>query len=56
MTEIGKAKERTRFFRFATVGAIGSAIDIGVMNLLTQVFNFPLVLGGSVSKRQLAGS
>ena len=42
-------KERTRFFKFAVVGAIGSLIDIGVMNLLTQVFHLPLVLGGSVS-------
>jgi len=42
-------KERSRFFKFAVVGAIGSLIDIGVMNLLTQVFNFPLVLGGSIS-------
>jgi putative flippase GtrA len=42
-------KERTRFFKFAVVGAIGSLIDIGVMNLMTQVFNLPLVLGGSIS-------
>ena len=42
-------KERTRFFKFAVVGAIGSVIDIGVMNLLTQVFHFPLVMGGSIS-------
>lgn len=42
-------KERTRFFKFAVVGAIGSLIDIGVMNLLTQVFHFPLVIGGSIS-------
>ena len=49
MTQVDKQKERTRFFRFATVGAIGSLIDIGVMNLLTQVFHFPLVLGGSIS-------
>ena len=48
MTLVDK-KERTRFFKFAIVGAIGSAIDIGVMNLLTQVFHFPLVLGGSIS-------
>ncbi|HSG45080.1 MAG TPA: GtrA family protein [Anaerolineales bacterium] len=44
-----RRRERTRFFRFAVVGAIGSAIDIGVMNLLTQVFHFPLVIGGSIS-------
>jgi len=44
-----RKKERRRFFKFAVVGAIGSTIDIGVMNLLTQVFHFPLVLGGSIS-------
>ncbi|HSM71196.1 MAG TPA: GtrA family protein [Anaerolineales bacterium] len=49
MTLADRKKERIRFFRFATVGAIGSLIDIGVMNLLTQVFHFPLVLGGSIS-------
>jgi putative flippase GtrA len=44
-----KERERTRFIRFAVVGAVGSLIDIGVMNLLTQVFHLPLVLGGSIS-------
>jgi putative flippase GtrA len=48
MTLVDK-KERTRFFKFAVVGAIGSLIDIGVMNLMTQVFNLPLVFGGSIS-------
>lgn len=42
-------KERTRFFKFAVVGAVGSLIDISVMNLLTQAFHLPLVLGGSIS-------
>jgi len=43
------SKERVRFIKFATVGAIGSLVDIGVMNLMTQVFKMPLVLGGSIS-------
>lgn len=42
-------KERVRFIKFAVVGAIGSVVDIGVMNLLTQVFHFQLVLAGSIS-------
>ena len=42
-------KERTRFLKFAMVGAIGSLVDIGVMNLMTQVFSLPLVIGGSIS-------
>ena len=43
------SKERTRFIKFAVVGAIGSMVDIGVMNLLTQVFHFQLVIAGSIS-------
>jgi putative flippase GtrA len=42
-------KERTRFFKFATVGAIGSVIDILFMNLLTQLFNMRLVYAGTIS-------
>ena len=43
------SKERTRFIKFAVVGAIGSVVDIGVMNLLTRVFHFQLVIAGSIS-------
>lgn len=46
---LGADKERTRFLKFAIVGAIGSAIDIGVMNLLTQLLDLRLVLAGSIS-------
>jgi putative flippase GtrA len=42
-------RERTRFLKFATVGAIGSVIDIGTMNLLTHLLSFRLVLAGSIS-------
>ena len=42
-------KERVRFIKFAIVGATGSVVDIGVMNLLTQVFHLPLVVAGSIS-------
>lgn len=41
--------EHVRFMKFAVVGAIGSLVDIGVMNLMTQVFHLPLVIGGSIS-------
>lgn len=41
--------ERTRFFRFLVVGTIGAIVDFGVMNLLTQVFNLPLVPAGTIS-------
>ncbi|NWG35314.1 MAG: GtrA family protein [Chloroflexi bacterium] len=42
-------KEHVRFVKFAVVGAVGSLIDIGVMNLMTQTFHLPLVVGGSIS-------
>jgi putative flippase GtrA len=42
-------KERTRFIKFATVGAIGSVIDIAIMNLLTHLFNLRLVYAGTIS-------
>lgn len=42
-------KERIRFLRFATVGAIGSVIDVLIMNLLTQLFNMRLVYAGTIS-------
>ncbi len=42
-------KERGRFLRFALVGALGAAIDFGVMNLLAHFANMPLVYAGTVS-------
>lgn len=42
-------KERTRFLKFATVGAIGSVIDIVIMNLLTHLFSLRLVYAGTIS-------
>ncbi|PKN92755.1 MAG: hypothetical protein CVU44_13950 [Chloroflexi bacterium HGW-Chloroflexi-6] len=41
--------ERTRFTKFAVVGAIGSVIDIAVMNLLTGLAGASLVSAGSIS-------
>jgi putative flippase GtrA len=42
-------KERVRFLKFATVGAIGSVIDIVIMNLLTHLLNLRLVYAGTIS-------
>ncbi len=42
-------KERARFLKFATVGAIGSVLDIVIMNLLTQLLNMRLVYAGTIS-------
>jgi putative flippase GtrA len=43
------SKERARFLKFAIVGAVGSALDFGIMNLLTQLFNMRLVFAGTIS-------
>jgi putative flippase GtrA len=48
MTAFNNA-ERTRFLKFAAVGAIGSLVDFGVMNLLTRVFALRLVYAGTIS-------
>jgi putative flippase GtrA len=42
-------QERSRFFKFAIVGAIGAAIDFGVMNLLVVITGTPLVISGTIS-------
>ena len=42
-------KERVRFLKFATVGAIGSVMDILIMNLLTHLRNMRLVYAGTIS-------
>jgi putative flippase GtrA len=46
---LADSKERTRFLKFATVGAIGSVVDFGIMNLLSHLFDMPLVFAGSIS-------
>lgn len=43
------ARERTRFFRFAVIGAIGSVLDFGIMNALTAFGNLALVPAGTIS-------
>jgi putative flippase GtrA len=48
-TILTNPKERSRFYRFAAVGAIGAVVDFGVMNLLRDGFNLPLVIAGTVS-------
>jgi putative flippase GtrA len=41
--------ERTRFLKFAVVGAIGAVIDFGVMNLLVNLAHAPFVIAGTIS-------
>jgi putative flippase GtrA len=49
MIVLNNGKERERFLKFAAVGALGAVIDFGVMNLLTQGADMPLVLAGTIS-------
>jgi putative flippase GtrA len=49
MSFIYSSKERTRFIRFISVGAIGAIIDFGIMNLFSKLFNMPLILAGTIS-------
>jgi len=41
--------ERTRFFKFALVGAIGAVIDFGVMNFLVAFAQTQFVIAGTIS-------
>ncbi len=41
--------EKTRFIKFAIVGAIGTVIDFGFLNLLTIVFHMPKLYAQAVS-------
>ncbi|MHC1784699.1 MAG: GtrA family protein [Anaerolineaceae bacterium] len=41
--------ERTRFFKFAFVGAVGAVVDFGVFNLLSAIIGLPAVLSSVFS-------
>ncbi len=49
MSIITSKKERIRFVKFAFVGITGAIVDFGVMNLLRQVLNMPLVWAQAIS-------
>lgn len=42
-------KEVKRFAKFATVGAAGSVTDFTVLNIMIQVFGFPLAVANMIS-------
>ena len=46
---ITNPRERTRFLRFAFVGAIGAVVDFGTFNALTNLFNFKPVFASVIS-------
>lgn len=43
------AQERTRFYKFASVGAIGAAIDFGFFNLFTILAGIPAIVSSGLS-------
>jgi putative flippase GtrA len=49
MSIMSNSKERTRFIRFISVGAIGAVVDFGIMNLFSKLFKMPLILAGTIS-------
>jgi putative flippase GtrA len=46
---LSNPRERSRFLRFAVVGAIGAVVDFGMMNLLTRLVGMRLVWAGTIS-------
>ena len=42
-------RERTRFLKFAVVGAFGALVDFGVANLLVYAFHISLTAAGTIS-------
>jgi putative flippase GtrA len=42
-------KELSRFFRFATVGAIGMVVDLSILNALVKLAGWPLLYANSIS-------
>ncbi len=49
MKNADKKNEIKRFVRFGIVGAIGSVVDFGFLNLFTLVFKFPYILSSVLS-------
>ena len=41
--------KKSRFLKFSIVGAIGTVIDFGILNLLTIVFKVPKLLAQAIS-------
>jgi putative flippase GtrA len=52
MTQISilhDSRERTRFIKFAVVGAFGAFVDFGVANMLVFAFHASLIVAGTIS-------
>jgi putative flippase GtrA len=46
---LNNPQERTRFLRFAAVGAIGAVVDFGIMNILTIFFKMEFITASIIS-------
>jgi putative flippase GtrA len=53
---LSNKQERTRFFRFAIVGAIGALIDFGVFNLLIWLTGLASIYSSMISFTLAVGS
>ena len=42
-------RERTRFIKFAIVGAVGAVVDFGVANFMVYAIHVSLIVAGTVS-------
>jgi putative flippase GtrA len=49
MSLVSDSKERMRFIRFISVGAIGAVVDFGIMNLFSKLFIMPFIIAGTIS-------
>ena len=48
-TFLSNPVERTRFIRFSIVGILGAVVDFAVMNILVNLFAFPLIPASTIS-------
>jgi putative flippase GtrA len=43
------AQERTRFYKFAVVGAFGALLDFGLFNIFTSLAGIPAIISSALS-------
>ena len=56
MSILTNERERTRFFRFLAVGAVGFVVDFGVFNLMISAFGVEPVVSNVISFSAAVGS
>ena len=49
MSILTSDRERTRFFRFLSVGAVGFVVDFGIFNLMISVFGVEPIVSNVIS-------